>query len=132
MIAARHDLSPSIIPMFDQARQADSLFTSMLNSFNHIPPGPVHLVRFIPQLVLPSFLLYASSKLGLEVPFAWLLPAVALATPGLYKALIWYKLWRVTREAEKLGARVVPIVQRSSRELIQHAAKALKQGYPGE
>ena len=123
-----YGLSSSIIPRINEAQ----LLTPMLNSFNQLPPGPIYLVRFIPQLVLPSFLLFGSSKLGLRIPLAWLLPAAALAAPGLYKALIWYKLWKVTREAERLGARAVPIVQRSSRELIQHAKKGVKHGYPGE
>ncbi|PPQ71744.1 hypothetical protein CVT24_006508 [Panaeolus cyanescens] len=115
------------------------------------PPGPRHLITFLPRLFGPSFVVIASlnlwnvyiarnaqltsrlcPRLLVEVPI-WAIVALGLvARPAWFYIGFYLDRFSDWRAARTLGAVLPPIVQDSALSIISKRKKSIQNGYPGD
>ncbi|KII89791.1 hypothetical protein PLICRDRAFT_39961 [Plicaturopsis crispa FD-325 SS-3] len=100
-----------------------------------IPPGPKYLASRLPRIFLPPGATYTLLLLTWPAITIWLLVLLSLLSlPALLAFNIYWAQWRNKREANKLGAVLIPTIPNlgfGGRALLARMLQTSKSGYIG-
>jgi len=101
-----------------------------------LPPGPAHLLGFLPNFIVPSSIVYLSLRISqerfhLDIPSSLIIASTVLARPFLLIVTRYYTIWANNRAAAANGAVLAPEVQESTFSIISALTNGIKFGYPG-